>query len=180
MKDSITHDQSYSISKLWIFKTVEQNILINWSSSLIIYLYISSGNWYSPLISLLCSPLISIRYSSLITLRYSSLIVMSGNTHHHSTNSDRRRTTDLPEVGQLEWIVPENDHPWVTDDDVCVALISWLFVCRAPDKLRICVFYAMKTSKNACIIRSECTHYAYILLCKQTFQIRSVLVQSCT
>jgi hypothetical protein len=39
---------------------------------------------------------------------------------------------------------------------------------------RICVFYVMKTSKNACIIRSECTHYAYILLCKQTFQIRSV------
>jgi hypothetical protein len=28
---------------------------------------------------------------------------------------------------------------------------------RAPNKLRICVFYAMKTSKNACIIRSECT-----------------------
>jgi hypothetical protein len=28
---------------------------------------------------------------------------------------------------------------------------------RAPDKLRICVFYAMKMSKNACIIRSECT-----------------------
>jgi hypothetical protein len=47
---------------------------------------------------------------------------------------------------------------------------------RAPDKLRICIFYAMKTSKNTCIIRSECTHYAYILLCKQTFQIRSVLV----
>jgi hypothetical protein len=41
--------------------------------------------------------------------------------------------------------------------------------CRAPDKLRICIFYAMKTSKNACIFRSECTHYAYILLCKQTF-----------
>ena len=52
--------------------------------------------------------------------------------------------------------------------------------CRAPDKLRICVFYAMKTSKNACIIRSEGTHYAYILLCKQIFQIRNVLVQSCT
>jgi len=51
---------------------------------------------------------------------------------------------------------------------------------RAPDKLRICVFYTMKTSKNACIVRSECTHYAYILMCKQTFQIRSVLVQSCT
>ena len=50
---------------------------------------------------------------------------------------------------------------------------------RAPDKLRICVFYAMKTSENACIIRSACTHYAYILLCKQTFQIRIVLVQSC-
>ena len=41
-------------------------------------------------------------------------------------------------------------------------------------------FFTLKTSKNACIIRSECTHYAYILLCKQTFQIRSVLVQSCT
>ena len=48
---------------------------------------------------------------------------------------------------------------------------------RAPDKLRIC---AMKTSKNACIIKSEFTHYTYIMLCKQTFQIRSVLVQSCT
>jgi hypothetical protein len=47
----------------------------------------------------------------------------------------------------------------------------WLFnIYRASDKLRICVFYAMKTSKNACIIRSECTHYPYILLCKQTFQ----------
>ena len=33
----------------------------------------------------------------------------------------------------------------------------------------------MKTSKNACIIRSECTHYAYILLCKQTFQIGAYL-----
>ena len=48
---------------------------------------------------------------------------------------------------------------------------------RAPDKLRTCIFYAMKASKNSCIIRSECTHYAYILLCKQTFQIRSVLVR---
>ena len=50
-------------------------------------------------------------------------------------------------------------------------------IYRAPDKLHICIFYAIKTSKNACIIRSECTHYAYILLCKQTFQIRSVLVR---
>jgi hypothetical protein len=38
----------------------------------------------------------------------------------------------------------------------------------------------MKTIKNACIIRSECTHYAYILLCKQTFQIPSVLVHAVT
>jgi hypothetical protein len=54
-------------------------------------------------------------------------------------------------------------------------LIDWKwYKSRAPDKLRICVFYAMKMSKNACIIRSECTHYAYILLCKQTFQNRSV------
>jgi hypothetical protein len=56
------------------------------------------------------------------------------------------------------------------------ALMKFKDIDRALDKLRICVFYAMKTSKNACIIRSECTHYAYILLCKQTFQIRSVLV----
>ena len=42
-----------------------------------------------------------------------------------------------------------------------------MYMVRAPDKLRICVFYAIKTSKHACIIRSECTHYAYILLCKQ-------------
>ena len=34
---------------------------------------------------------------------------------------------------------------------------SNLSMFRAPDKLRICVFYTMKTSKNACIIRSECT-----------------------
>ena len=48
----------------------------------------------------------------------------------------------------FEWVGGQNtmgrgvDIPWVG---------------RAPDKLRICVFYAMKTSKNACIIRSECT-----------------------
>jgi hypothetical protein len=35
--------------------------------------------------------------------------------------------------------------------------LSYIYIYRAPDKLRICVFYAMKTSKNACIIRSECT-----------------------
>jgi hypothetical protein len=69
-------------------------------------------------------------------------------------------------------------------DEICVIHLqkvdTLLMIFRAPDKLRICIFYTMKTSKNACIIRSECTHYAYILLCKQTFQIRSVLVQSCT
>jgi len=36
-------------------------------------------------------------------------------------------------------------------------VIGVLFVDRAPDKLRICVFYAIKTSKNACIIRSVYT-----------------------
>ena len=34
---------------------------------------------------------------------------------------------------------------------------NFYIIIKAPDKLRICVFYAMKTSKNACIIRSECT-----------------------
>ena len=65
---------------------------------------------------------------------------------------------------------------WLTESNKTTSVIP----DRTPDKLRICAFYATKTSKNACIIRSECTHYAYILLCKQTFQIRSVLVQSCT
>ena len=55
-------------------------------------------------------------------------------------------------------------------------LLNFQTIYRAPNKLCICVFYAMKTSKNACINRSECTHYAYILLCKQAFQIRRVLV----
>ena len=44
--------------------------------------------------------------------------------------------------------------------NVEVAMNGWLsfdVYYRAPDKLRISVFYAMKTSKNACIIRSECT-----------------------
>jgi hypothetical protein len=54
------------------------------------------------------------------------------------------------------------------------------YVTRAPDKLRILRFLRYENNKNACIIRSECTHYAYILLCKQTFQTWSVLVQSCT
>jgi hypothetical protein len=37
----------------------------------------------------------------------------------------------------------------------------------APDKLRICVFYAMKTSKNACIVKSECTFtHAYCCVSK--------------
>ena len=66
---------------------------------------------------------------------------------------------------------------WEEHAIICSEVLTLTLDLLAPDKLRICVFYAMKTSKNACIIRSECTHYAYILLCKQTFQIRSVLVQ---
>ena len=69
--------------------------------------------------------------------------------------------------------------PLVSSNSLWYCIIKGLLHAyyRAPDKLRICVFYVIKTSKNACIIRSECTHYAYILLCKQTFQIRSVLVR---
>ena len=44
-------------------------------------------------------------------------------------------------------------YPW----DYPKFKLKYIVKCRAPDKLRICVFYAMKTSKNACIIRSECT-----------------------
>ena len=61
-------------------------------------------------------------------------------------------------------------HEPPTGSHVCIMFLNWskedswrqwFYVpCRAPDKLRICVFYAMKPSKNACIIRSECTHYA--------------------
>ena len=36
-------------------------------------------------------------------------------------------------------------------DEIYYLQIYYLCVIRAPDKLRICVFYAMKTSKNACI-----------------------------
>ena len=36
---------------------------------------------------------------------------------------------------------------------------------RAPDKLRICVFYAIKTSKNACIIRSVYTLRIHTMYC---------------
>ena len=68
-----------------------------------------------------------------------------------------------------EWLAIEQNVVFENLENVLV----WI---KSPDKLRICIFYAMKTSKNACIVRSECTHYAYILLCKQTFQIRSVLV----
>ena len=80
-----------------------------------------------------------------------------------------------------KWRLGENHIDWVHRDwsQTSVDMMDRYFI-RAPDKLRICVFYAMKMSKNACIIRSECTHYACILLCKPTFQIRSVLVQSCT
>ena len=43
-------------------------------------------------------------------------------------------------------------------NDITSCMFSTLCMnSRAPDKLRICVFYAMKTSKNACIIRSEYT-----------------------
>ena len=44
---------------------------------------------------------------------------------------------------------------WSYDDMRVPKYINILF--GASDKLRIYVFYAMKTSKNACIIRSECT-----------------------
>jgi hypothetical protein len=42
---------------------------------------------------------------------------------------------------------------------------KWKMIPGAPDKLRICIFYAMKTSKNACIIRSECTFTHTITYC---------------
>jgi hypothetical protein len=82
-------------------------------------------------------------------------------------------------INNLIWGFIWNNTVNQVDRNVCCMDIE-VGELRAQDKLRICVFYAMKTSKNACIIRSECTHYAYILLCKQIFQIRSVLVQSCT
>ena len=73
-------------------------------------------------------------------------------------------------------------YPWYIEHPIngilnTIPMVFWPPLPRAPDKLRTCVFYTIKTNKNACIIRSECTHYAYILLCKQTFQIRSVLVR---
>ena len=46
---------------------------------------------------------------------------------------------------------------FVLNTVIFVTLLKIQISNRAPDKLRICVFYAMKTSKNACIIRSECT-----------------------
>jgi hypothetical protein len=42
-------------------------------------------------------------------------------------------------------------------DLIYICFLENQCINRAPDKLRICVFYAMKTNKNACIIRSECT-----------------------
>jgi hypothetical protein len=39
----------------------------------------------------------------------------------------------------------------------CKCCFIIILFYRALDNLHICVFYAMKTSKNACIIRSECT-----------------------
>ena len=59
-------------------------------------------------------------------------------------------------------------------NDVCIILqyiihiiVMSHYCSRAPDKLRICVFYTMKTSKNACIIRSECTFtHAYCCVSK--------------
>ena len=46
---------------------------------------------------------------------------------------------------------------FVLNTVIFITLLKIQISNRAPDKLRICVFYAMKTSKNACIIRSECT-----------------------
>ena len=80
-------------------------------------------------------------------------------------------------ISDSEFLFTFNVYQMADKDESDLVMVSNESETRAPDKLR---FYAMKTSKNAYIIRSECTHYANILLCKQTFQIRSVLVQSCT
>jgi hypothetical protein len=45
----------------------------------------------------------------------------------------------------------------ISSENGAFCFMLYVPMTRAPDKLRICVFYAMKTSKNACIIRSECT-----------------------
>ena len=36
---------------------------------------------------------------------------------------------------------------------------------RAPDKLRICVFYAMKTSKNAYVLSDQSVHITHTYCC---------------
>ena len=41
-------------------------------------------------------------------------------------------------------------------------------------------FFTLWKRVKTHVLSDQCTHYAYILLCQQTFQIRSVLVQSCT
>jgi hypothetical protein len=65
-------------------------------------------------------------------------------------------------ISVISWwsvlFVEETGGPWENHRPV-TSQWQTLSHNRAPDKLRICIFYAMKTSKNACIIRSECTHY---------------------
>jgi hypothetical protein len=75
--------------------------------------------------------------------------------------------------------------PWIVDGKCAtkVFFFNWNTLLVLYIMLKGIFMYnlhAYLCNKNidikACIIRSECTHYAYILLCKQTFQIRSVLV----
>ena len=66
----------------------------------------------------------------------------------------------LYHVGHFYWRnLSTRRKPQVTDK------LYRVMYRRAPDKLRICVFCAIKTSINACIIRSECTHCAYLTYC---------------
>jgi hypothetical protein len=56
-------------------------------------------------------------------------------------------------------------------------LMSYYVSCyRAPDKLRIYVFYAMKMSKNAFTIRSECNTFCYDLAIYTQINFYSVCV----
>jgi hypothetical protein len=71
-----------------------------------------------------------------------------------------RRSATVEEYAWILFFYNKDEQAWGTinqDQQFHVLVKKNISVNRAPDKLRICVFYAMKTSKNACIIRSECT-----------------------
>jgi hypothetical protein len=96
---------------------------------------------------------------------------ISYNLEFQNFQRENPRTPRLPERGETPLSCSSSLAPAALGSCLCHSILPYFINWDS---------YFNSFWEPGLIIRSECTHYACILLCKPTFQIRSVLVQSCT